>query len=110
MTTQTPEQLPKLPSAEQRSVYESKAKAELDRLNARISEFKAKAEQAKADAEISYYDTVEELTAQRDALLMKWEEMNSAGEAAWKDLQTGFETAWNELTRSFERATRHFNS
>ncbi|MEM9769155.1 MAG: hypothetical protein AAF892_14930, partial [Cyanobacteria bacterium P01_D01_bin.71] len=83
MATQVPEQLPKLPSAGQRDVYEAKVKAELDRLNARIDEFKAKASQAKADAEINYYSVLEELTTQRDALLAKWGEMNSAGEAAW---------------------------
>jgi hypothetical protein len=109
MATQTPEQLPKLPSADQRDAYEAKVNAELDKLNARIEEFKAKADQAKADAEINYHSTVEELTSRRDALLAKWEEMNNAGEAAWQDLQTGFETAWNELAKSFENATQHFN-
>lgn len=115
MSSQTPEklpaaaQMPKLPSAEQRDNYEAQVKAELDKLNARIDEFKAKAEQAKADAEINYHSTVEELTARRDALLAKWEEMNSASEAAWQDLQKGFEAAWNELAKSFERATQHFD-
>jgi len=104
-----PEQLPKLPSAEQRDSYEAKVRAELDKLNARIDEFKAKANQAKADAEINYYSTLEELTAQRDALMTKWEEMNSAGEAAWQDLQRGFEAAWQELANSFENAAQHFN-
>lgn len=115
MTNQTPEklpkpeQLPKLPSAEQRDTYEAKVKAELDKLNARIDEFKAKADQAKADVEINYYSTIEELTSRRDALLTKWEEMNSASEAAWSDLQKGFESAWNEVAKSFEKATQHFN-
>jgi len=104
-----PEQLPKLPSAEQRDSYDAKVRAELDKLNARIDEFKAKANQAKADAEINYYSTVEELTARRDALMAKWEEMNSASEAAWADLQKGFEAAWNELANSFENAVQHFN-
>ena len=109
MVTQTPEQLPKLPSADQRDAYEAKVKAELDKLNARIDEFRAKADQFKADAEINYYSTLEELTSHRDALLAKWEEMNNASEAAWQDIQRGFETAWNDLARSFETATKHFD-
>lgn len=109
MTTESSEQLPKLPPADQRDAYAEKVKAELDRLNARIDEFKAKAEQAKADAEINYQNTVEELSSQRDALLAKWEEMNVAGEAAWNELQSGFEAAWNELFSSFEKAAKHFD-
>ena len=109
MSNQTTEQLPKLPSADQRDAYQAKVKAELDKINARIDEFKAKTDQAKADAEINYNSTVEELTARRDALFDKWQEMNSASEAAWQDVQRGFEAAWNELAASFERATKHFN-
>jgi len=109
MATQIPEKLPQVPTTEKRDAYEGKVKAELDKINARIDEFRAKADQAKADAEINYYDTMDELTAKRDALQRKWEELNSASEAAWQDVQKGFESAWNELARSFENAAKHFN-
>ncbi|MDB9526879.1 hypothetical protein PN498_12845 [Oscillatoria sp. CS-180] len=109
MATQIPDKMPKIPAAETREVYEERVKAELDRLNARIDEFKAKADQAKAEAEINYRNAMEEITAKRDALALKWEEMNSSGEAAWKELQKGFESAWNELANSFEKASKKFD-
>ncbi|MBE7385934.1 MAG: hypothetical protein F6J95_031665 [Leptolyngbya sp. SIO1E4] len=109
MSVQNSPQLPKLPSADQREAYQAKVAAELDKLNAQIDEFRAKADQAKAEAEATYYSRVEELAAQRDALLVKWQEVQSASEAAWQDINTGFEAAWNELAQAFDNAIKHFS-
>lgn len=109
MSDQSNQQLPKLPSADQREAYQAKVMAELDKLNAQIDEFKAKADQAKAETEAAYYSQVEELTVQRDALLAKWEEVQTASEAAWQDINKGFESAWNELSQAFDNAMKHFN-
>lgn len=100
----------RLPTAKEREAYQAKVKAELDKLNARIDEYKAKAAAAKADAEINYHSIVEELSAQRDALSSKWEEMSTASEAAWQELQKGFDNAWSDLTSAFEKAAKHFDA
>ncbi len=109
MATDISDRMPKVPTVAEREAYEKKVKAELDRINARLAEFRAKADQAKAEAQISYHDTMEQLTAKRDALQHKWEELSRSSESAWQDVQKGLESAWNELTKSFESAAKHFD-
>lgn len=109
MATQIPEKMPEVPTTETRKAYEERVKAELVQLNTQISEFKVKADQAKAEAEANYQNAVQEVTAKRDALVIKLEEMQSSGEAAWQELQRGFEIAWNELAKSFENASKQFD-
>ncbi|MEA5511150.1 hypothetical protein VB715_15355 [Crocosphaera sp. UHCC 0190] len=104
MSTQAPMNTQNL----NKETYEKKVKAQLDKLNAQIDELKAKAQQAKADTEIEYHSQIEELSAQRDAVYQKFEELQKAGEDAWMEIQTGFESAWNNLQSSFENAAKKF--
>lgn len=87
-----------------RQEYQQKVKAKLDKLNAQIDEYRAKAEQMRADATIHYHDRLEELTAQREAVQLKLDELGSASEAAWDDIRQGFEAAWERLATTFNMA------
>ena len=92
-----------------KQAYEEKVKAQLEKMNAQIDELKAKGKQAQADASIEYHSQLEQLYANRDAVQLKLEEIQKAGEEAWGELQGGFEQAWNDLSRAFEKAAAKFH-
>ena len=88
--------------------YQDKVKAELDKLNARLAEMKAKLDGAQADARVQYHTTIEELEAKRDALDVKLQELQKAGEEAWQELQKGVDNAWQSLNDAFNQAVAKF--
>ncbi|NET16504.1 MAG: hypothetical protein F6K08_28625 [Okeania sp. SIO1H6] len=93
---------------ETKQAYEAKTKAQIDKLNAQIDEMKAKAKQAKADVAINYYKKIEELSTKRDAVKVKFQELQNSSEQAWKDVKVGFEKAWDDLHGAFNSAVSKF--
>lgn len=100
-TTQTFEQ--------KREHYQERVRAEMDKLDAQITELRAKADQAKADARIEYNNQLENLRTKQAAAEQKLKELQNTSESAWSDIQAGFENAWNELQAAFDRAASKFN-
>lgn len=95
-------------TADKRQEYKAKIKAELDKMDARISEYQARASQLKADLSTEYQRQLEQLMAKRDAAASKLEQLQSAGSEAWEEMQGGFESAWEELNQAFQAATAQF--
>jgi Tfp pilus tip-associated adhesin PilY1 len=95
-------------SKAERQAYQEKVKAKIDQLNAQIDQVSAQAREKAADANVNYQKTINELHAQRDALMGKWQDLQQSSEAAWQELQTGLEASWNELVKTFERAQKQF--
>lgn len=91
-----------------KQTYKEKTQLQLDKLNAQLEEIKAKAAQAEADAKVEYHNVIEELTAKRDALQTKLDELGTATEGAWKEIQTGAEKALGELQSAFDKAMTNF--
>lgn len=100
--------LPNRASDDARLAYQQKVEAELNKLNAKISELKVKADRARADASAQYHGLMEELYAKRDAAQLKLQQLQEAGEDAWQEMQTGFEKAFNELNKAFDSAIAKF--
>ncbi|HHP7245724.1 MAG TPA: hypothetical protein ACFE0H_13670 [Elainellaceae cyanobacterium] len=93
---------------EKKEIYQQKAQAEFDKLNAQLEELKAKAAKAEADTKLRYQNSIESLQAKSDAAQSKLEEIQASSEAAWEDLQSGFEVAWNDLKAAFDKAVSNF--
>lgn len=106
MSNQT--QTPTFTTKEQREAYQEKVKAKIDQLNAKIDQLNAQAREKAADANVNYQKTLNELHAQRDALMGKWNDLQQSSEAAWQELQAGLEASWNELVKTFENAQKQF--
>lgn len=94
--------------SQKRDIYQARAKAELDKLDARISEYRAKLDYAQADTRAQYHDLIEQLTTQRDAIAQRFEELQKAGDSAWAELQTGFDQAWTNVNAAFQKAAQKF--
>ena len=108
MSTQT-QTLPANPiNEEQRQAYKEKVRAKIDKLNAQIDQISAETREKAADANVNYQKTLDDLYAQRDALMGKWQDLQQSSEAAWEELQAGLEKSWNELVNTFEKAKQQF--
>ncbi|MGD1908680.1 MAG: hypothetical protein ACFB0C_22220 [Leptolyngbyaceae cyanobacterium] len=94
--------------SQKREIYQARAKAELDKLDARVSEYRAKLDYAEADTRAQYHDLIDQLTTQRDAIAQRFEALQQAGDSAWTDLQAGFERAWADVNIAFESAAQKF--
>ncbi|MDA0268202.1 MAG: hypothetical protein O2890_06375 [Cyanobacteria bacterium] len=94
---------------QERDIYQARVKAELDKLDARISEYRAKLDYAKADQQAQYHDLIDQLTTQRDAIAQRFEELQKAGDSAWADLQAGFDRAWTDVNTAFQNAAQQFD-
>ena len=97
-TEMTPQDL------EARQAYQRKVQAELDNINASITEYRAKVDQTAADASAEFNSQVESLLVKRDAAEAKLKQLQDASSDAWADVQSGFESAWKELESAFSQA------
>jgi len=95
-------------NAQEREAYKEKVRAKIDKLNAQIDQISAQAREKAADANVNYQQSLKELSAQRDALMGKWQELQQSSEAAWEELQAGLEKSWNELATTFENVQKQF--
>ena len=91
-----------------RDVYIAKFKAQIDELNAQMSQAKAKALEAKEDVRDKYNEEIERLGAQTRQASAKLEELKSAGEDHWEALVGEVEKVGDALKSSFNNFMSRF--
>lgn len=91
-----------------KEIYREKAKAKLEQLNAQIDGLMAKFDETKADTKLQFKDQFDELTNRQDTVERKYEQMKNAGEDAWQDMRSGLDDALDNLEESFNQASEKF--
>jgi len=76
--------------------------------DSQIDELKKKAGQAHGDAREKYESKIKELAAQKEALKLKFQELNKSGDEAWEILKNGVEKATADLKATFQNAFSRF--
>jgi hypothetical protein len=56
-----------------------------------------------------YEAQLKKFEKQRDDLMQRMKEMQSASHSAWSDMSKGFEDAWKTMSSSFEKAWSEFH-
>jgi hypothetical protein len=96
-------------ASETKEQAEKRLKKELNRLGTNVDELKAKAAHAGAAAKARMQAQIPDLTAKRDELEKKLEDLKTRSGAAWDEMATGTESALHELRKSYEKAKSHFD-
>ncbi len=91
-----------------REVYSAKFKAQIDELNAQMSQAKAKALEAKEDVRDKYNEEIEKLGAQARQASAKLDEFKAAGEDHWEALVGEVEKVGDALKSSFNNFMSRF--
>jgi hypothetical protein len=73
-----------------------------------VDELKKKAEKAKGAAREEYEKQIKELATQKEALSIKFRELNKSGDEAWEILKNGIEKAATDLKSTFKNAFSKF--
>ena len=91
-----------------RDVYIAKFKAQIDELNAQVSQAKVKALEAKEDVRDRYNEEIEKLGAQARQASAKLDELKAAGEDHWEALVGEVEKVGDTLKSSFHNFMSRF--
>ena len=94
---------------EQRSDFQTKAEAALNKLDRKIDEWKMKSRELSADARESWDAAVADLRVKRENLRQSFARTREATADNWDDMKAGFGRAWEDLEDSFERAADKFD-
>jgi hypothetical protein len=73
-----------------------------------MEELAAKADKATGQAKVKYEQQLADLRERRDAVQQKFEQVQTAGQAAWQDLKSGMDEALDELKDAVAMATSRF--
>lgn len=87
-----------------RSEYISKAKENLDSIDARIVDLEAKAKKTTGVARREFEAKLSGIRESKDQMKRRIEELRLASKPAWEDLKHGTEKAWNSLSDAIDRA------
>jgi len=87
-----------------REIYQEKAKAKYDQLNAKIDGLKARYDEAKADAKLKVKTQFDDLSMHQKTVTHQFEEMKNAGQDAWQDIKDGLEESFDTLEKTFTEA------
>jgi len=88
--------------------YIEKAKAQIDRWNAKIDKMKAHVHEAEADAKIKYQKQLYEMRGQREGGETKLKELRHENDDAWDEMKAGFDKAWDSNSGAFDNARSLF--
>lgn len=91
-----------------RSEFITKAKEELDLLNAKIVALEAKANEKSGDLRRELKAKITGLRESKEQAERRLEELRLASKPAWEDVKQGVEHAWKSLAESVERASERF--
>jgi len=86
-----------------KEIYQHKAEAKIEQVNAKIDSYLAKFDETKADARLEIKNQLDDLTNQRETVERKFEEMRNAGQDAWSDMRSGLDDAIEELETSYNK-------
>ena len=90
--------------ATKKELYQEKAQAKYDLLNAKIDALKAKYDEAKADAKLEVKNQFDDLSAKQKLVMQKFEDINNAGQEAWQEVMQSLESALESLEGSLADA------
>lgn len=91
-----------------RNEYLSKAKEDLDLLNARIVELEAKANEKTGEVRREFKAKLSGIRESRDQASRRLEELRLASKPAWEDVKQGVEKAWHSLSDAIDSASERF--
>lgn len=92
-----------------RNEYISKAKENLDLLNARIVELEAKANEKTGEVRRELKAKLSGLRESKDQAERRLDELRLASKPAWEDVKQGVEKAWHSLSDAIDRATERLH-
>lgn len=93
---------------ESRGEYISKAKENLDLLNARIVELEAKANKKTGEVRRELKAKISGLQESKNQAERRLDDLRLASEPAWEDVKQGVEQAWHSLSDAVDNATERF--
>lgn len=91
-----------------KDAYKQKIDADLELVQAKLTEFKAQAKSLSADARIRHARHVEDLERKAAATKAKLQELDEAGDETWEQLKVGVENTWSVLQSTLEDAVTTF--
>ena len=91
-----------------RSEYISKAKENLELINARIVELEAKANEKSGEARREFKAKLSGIRESRAQAKRRLAELRLASEPAWEDVKQGVERAWRSLSDAVDSASERF--
>lgn len=93
---------------DRRSEYISKAKENLDLLNARIVELEARANKKTGEVRREFKANLSGIRESKEQAERRLEELRLASKPAWEDVKHGVEQAWHSLSDAVDRASERF--
>ena len=93
-----------------RDEYVATMKKQLDEWNAKLGEMETRIQSAQSSVKSQFVTQMDNLRAQRDAMMQRMSEIRGSSDAAWADMSKGVEQAWKALADSYDRAWADFKS
>lgn len=91
-----------------RSESVSKAKEDLNLLDARIGELEAKANKKTGEVRREFKERISGLRDSKDKAERRLDELRQASKPAWEDVKEGVEQAWHSLSDAVDNAAERF--
>lgn len=92
-----------------RKEYISKAKKDLELINARISAFEAKASEKTGEVRQELKSELNGIRESRARAKRRLAELRLASKPAWDDAKKGVEQAWHSLSDAIDSATKRLH-
>lgn len=93
----------------EKSAYQEKMEAKLDKLKADIAHLEAELKERKADGRIKVEEQLAKVSRHADGVKQKLHGLKAASGAAWGQAKDGVATAWADLESSLHRAKEEFS-
>lgn len=93
-----------------RDAYKQKMEAELELVQAKISEFKARAKNSSADIQIKYAKEIEDVEHGYGTVRAHLNKLGEASESAWEDFKVEAESAWNTLSTNVKNVAARISA
>ncbi|MEX2143822.1 MAG: hypothetical protein WD740_04450 [Anaerolineales bacterium] len=94
---------------DKRKIYQEKAQAKLDELDARINLLKAQAKNEAADAKVGANEQLPEMGTLRKNLEARLSQLGDAGENAIEELGKGVEHAMSDIEEALKNADKELH-
>ncbi len=86
-----------------------KMKQHLDEWNVKIKEWEGEMHKAQANLKVQYETQLKKFEKQREEMVQRLKEVQSASQSAWGEMSKGFEEAWKTMSSSFDKARSEFH-
>jgi len=92
-----------------RDEYIERMKQHIDEWNTKIRQWEGEMHKAQANVKTQYETQLKKFEQQRDEMMHRMKEVQSASQSAWGEMSKGFEEAWKAMSSSFEKAWSEFH-